>query len=282
MAFLFFTHHSIAVDEVKLWKEFIRSVKKGEFTEDMIRPHFESLRKPNMDFLNRMKDEASWEELNATPEIIRIKEQINYLIALTFNGSKAAYCFTFTEEKGKWYLKHIEAIFIRLDKISSLPTSDFPDLAESQKSWAREEIFWSQQVNLFQYLSKEKGKEFAFNWFKDGTGYFLAAQTWVPFVEPKEAFILYLCWEQARLRGNEVVLEKLDGKEAIIRISPQSIRLYLQTSHLKQQISFEDYVQLFSTIWQDRAEKAGWHLDIIGGGWPITFHFKSDSGDTKE
>jgi hypothetical protein len=111
------------------------------------------------------------------------------------------------------------------------------------------------------------------NWFKDGAGYFLAAKTWVPFVEPGKAFILYLCWEQANLRKSKVTLEKLDENEAMIRIRPLLIDIYLQASHLKQQISFEDYVQIFTTIWEDRAEKAGWKLEIIGGDYLIGFHF---------
>ncbi len=264
----------LAINEITIWNEFIQLVKDGEFTADRIRPYFESLRQTNMDFVTRMTNETSQEELDAEPEIIRTKERINYLIPITFNQSKVTYCLSFIEEGDRWYLQHIESIFIRLDKLPPLPTSDFPDLSDQQKNWARSEIYWTEQVRLFNFLSKEKGKDFAFNWFKDGAGYFLAAKSWVPFVEHQRAFILYLCWEQAKLRGNEVSLEKLAEKEAVVRIGPQFIKLYLQTSHLKQQISFEDYIQLFNTIWQDRAEKAGWNLEIMCGGWPITFHFK--------
>jgi hypothetical protein len=268
---------SQATDATKIWQEFIGLVERGEFTADRIRPHFESIRQSNFDFIKEMEKEVPREELEMPPEIIRFKDQINYLIPLTFDSSTATYCLSFIEENETWYLRHIEAIFIRLDKITVLPTSDFPDLSDTQKAWAREEIEGTRQVEWFNFLAKEKGRDFAFNWFKDGVGYYLAAQTWVPFVEPRKAFILYLCWEQAKLRGNEVILEKLDDQDAVAQIGPQFIKLYMQTSHLKQQISFEDYVQLFTTIWQDRAAKAGWNLEIIGGGWPITFHFKADS-----
>jgi hypothetical protein len=272
-------HNACAVDDLELWRNFVQLVMNGQYTEEMISPHFESLRRPNMDFINRIRAEALRDELESKPEIIRIGEQISYLVPLTFGKSRTTYCFTFVEENGQARLRHIEAIFIRLDKIESLPTSEFPDLSDDQKIWAREEVSVSEQVNLFNFLSEDKGKEFAFNWFRDGEGYALAAKTWVPFAQPRRAFILYLCWEQAKLRGSEVTLEKLDDNEAIVRIGPQFIKLYMQTSHLKQQISFEDYVQLFMTIWQDRAEKADWGLEIIGGGWPITFHFKADSTD---
>jgi hypothetical protein len=107
-----------------------------------------------------------------------------------------------------------------------------------------------------------KGKEYAFSFFKDGAGYFLAAKTWVPFVEPRKALVLYACWEQAHLRGNQVTLEKLDDREAVVRLSTYYFGLYHVTAHLRRQIPFEDYTRIFETVWQDRARAAGWTLEI--------------------
>jgi hypothetical protein len=117
-------------------------------------------------------------------------------------------------------------------------------------------------VRIFNTLAQAKGRESAFDFFRDGNGYLLSARTWVPFVEPPRAFILYLCWEQANLTGNEVVLEKLQDREAVIRMRTFFFRLYKVSAHLKQQISFEDYRNIFETIWQDRSRAAGWELRI--------------------
>ncbi|MFQ5631141.1 MAG: hypothetical protein ACE5I1_20410, partial [bacterium] len=57
-----FSKDACATDEIKVWKEFIQVVEKGEFSADMIRPHFESLRKSNMDFVNMMREKASWDD----------------------------------------------------------------------------------------------------------------------------------------------------------------------------------------------------------------------------
>jgi hypothetical protein len=73
------------------------------------------------------------------------------------------------------------------------------------------------QADLFNFLSREKGKDYAFDWFRDGAGYFLEARTWVPLVPPGRAFILYLCWEQSNLLGNNVTLHKLDDSEALAK-----------------------------------------------------------------
>lgn len=260
--------------DIKPWRDFVLLLKENKFQEEMIRPHLEELRKPNMDFINKIIELDKWAELDVEPEIIRLKNRINYLIFLTINNTKAEYCFTFIEDNSKWYLEHIETIFIRLDKIPALPVSEFPDIPDFQKAWAREEIYWSEQVRIYSFLKAEKGKEFAINWFKDGMGYNIAAKTWVPFVESKKAFILYMCWEQRNLRGGEVVLEKLGDDEALVKIRPLLINIYLQSSHFKQQISWDDFIEIYFAIWKDRAEQAGWKLDFILGDYLLGFHFK--------
>ncbi len=136
----------------------------------------------------------------------------------------------------------------------------------------REENLVSEQARLFNLLAKEKGRAFAFDWFKDGPGYFMEARTWVPFVPASRAFILYLCWEQANLRGNHVTLEKLDDREATITLEPNYLKFYSQTLQVRSRMSAEDYRGLFESIWQDRAEQAGWKLQTIYKGDTCVFH----------
>jgi hypothetical protein len=161
-----------------------------------------------------------------------------------------------------------------LDKIGALPVSKFPDVTEDQKVWIREERRMQAQTDLFNFLAKEKSKDFAFNWFRDGAGYFMEAKTWVPFVPPKRAFILYLCWEQSNLQGNSIILEKLQDNEAVVKLEPVYLKLHGQTS-IQQKISFDDYRKMFETQWQDRALAAGWGLTITYDGTRCVFHFKS-------
>jgi hypothetical protein len=167
-----------------------------------------------------------------------------------------------------------------LDKIGKLPAdaAGFPDLPEDRKYWMRQEIYWSEQVRLFNFLSREKGKDFAFRWVAEGigngVGYLLGASAWVPFYPPSRSFILYLCWEQAKLLGDKVTLEKLDDNEAVVRFEDLTyFALYMRATHLKQQISLEDYIKIFETIWQERARAAGWKLAIDGQGRQIYLRF---------
>lgn len=261
-------------DELKIWKEFVSLLKENKINLEHIRPTSPLTKESQLQLLNSFRANAVWEEWEVEPEIVRYENLVTFIVTL----KQWTYTFNFLVEDTKWYFRHLEGIFIRLDKIRSLPASKFPDLSESLKDWARDEIRISEYVRLFNVLSEEKGKEYAFDLFKNiignGIGYFLAAKAWVPFFPPPRAFILFLCWEQANLRGNKVTLVKLTDNEAIVRFDETNyFNLYVRTTHLKKQISFEDYARIFEDIWQVRADSAGWNLKIEGKGKQITFYF---------
>ncbi len=263
-----------AQGDLEIWREFVGTLKQGELPKEKIRPYHESLSEPLLGFLRQMREKAAWEEWEANPEIFRVNQQAHFLISLSFDNQRGSYCFSFIIEGKAWYFQHLEFITIRLDQISSLPASAFPDLPEEKKMWIREEFRVSHLVRLFNLLAQEKGREFAFNWLKDGAGYALAARAWVPFFPSAKAFILYLCWEQSNLLGNKVTLEKLNDDQATVSMRPLYFDLYKATAHLKQQISFEEYRHLFETIWHDRAMSAGWELTIAYEGEEVVFNFK--------
>ena len=269
-------------DDLRIWNEFITSLRSGTMSIDKIRPHEQlgdEFKQTLFGYLDSVRTQASPDDWNAKPEVIRIDNRIQYITPWTTGGQKISYCFSFVTEGFEWYFQHLEAIFIRLDKMSQLPTSDFPDVTEDQKNWAREEVYWSFVViNLYLPLAREKGNDYALGMLKDGGGYFVGAKTWVPFAAPHKAFILYLCWEQAKLRGNHVTLMKLEDNEAIVQLNTQFFALYFTAGHLKPRISLEDYKQIFETIWQDRAFNAGWSLDIqYTADYRVTFYFKRSS-----
>ncbi len=248
--------------DISIWKEFVAALKRGDVTPDRLRPYYEEFRSPLMGYLKEIRERVAWAEMEAEPEVHRVGAQVHFLVPLSFEGPRVTYVFSFLTEKDSWYFQHLEAVTIRMDKMGALPTSTFPDVPEETKAHIREETFWSREVRVFNTLAQAKGREFAFDSFRDGDGYFLAARVWVPFVEPSRAFILYLCWEQANLIGNEVTLEKLDDQAAVVRMRTTFFRLYKVAAHLSQQISFDDYRKIFETIWQDRARAAGWELRI--------------------
>jgi hypothetical protein len=279
IAFLFMAASLGAVtekDNLQIYREFVGKLRQGGWTTDDIRAYYAPLTDAMLTILETIREKAVWEDFEITPETFRVDSQLHFLVPVSIDGGQTL-CFTLLLEGDQWYFRHVEAITLRLDQLDSLPTSVFPDIDEAQKIWIREEIRVSNQVRLFNFLVQEKGKAFAFDWFKDGPGYFLAARAWVPFVPPARAFILYLCWEQANLRGQEVVLEKLSDREAVVRMKPLYFALYNATAHLKTQIGFEDYRRIFETTWRDRARASGWELEITYAGEECIFRFDRES-----
>lgn len=259
IAVLFASTPASGVEDTTVWQEFATDLKNRALTVERIRPYEGLSAETILGWLNTLGAEVPQEQLSRVPEMHRIQDHLHCLLVLP----EVTYCLTFLVEQDTWYFRHIESIFIRLDQVGTLPASSFPDISEEQKSWIREELYWSQQVYFFNLIRAEKGEVAALDRYRDGLGYALAAKTWVPFVEPRKAFILYTCWEQSNLRGNGVVLERLTDDSATIRFPRiYFYEIYEHSIHLREQIPFELYNRIFETIWQDRATNAGWKLWI--------------------
>jgi hypothetical protein len=263
-------------EDLRIWKEFVSDLRAGKMEDPArIRPYYPELLEPMKGYLGQLRVGIAWDRLESGPKVFRVGNQVHFVISLPYQGEgqtlSPPFCFSFLDEKGRWYFQHMETVMIRMDQLGPLPATSFPDVPAERKAWMREEIEISDQVRLFAYLAKEKGKDFAFNWFRDGAGYALAARTWIPFVPPERAFVLYLCWEFANRRENPVTLEKLTAEDALVRVTSRWFQLYEAAAHLKPQISPEDYRRLFETIWQDRATNAGWDLTISYEGEACLF-----------
>jgi hypothetical protein len=240
---------------IRVWHEFLTCLRQDGPPSEKVRPYVEELRPAVEGFLANLRNTEFNE---AAPEIHRVGSQIHYLLTL----DREPYCFSFLIEDGDWRFQHVECITLRLDRIGELPCSVFPDLPEDRKAWMRAELETSRQVALFNYLAQENGKDFAYHWFRDGAGYALAARSWVPFEPLHRAFILYLCWEEANLRGGRATLHCLNDREALVALEPLCFQLYERTGHLRIQISLGDYRKLYETVWEDRARQAGWEVEF--------------------
>ena len=253
-------------DGERIWAEFITGLENNRLTIEKIRPYEqlgEAYRPTIFGYLDSLRGKATAADWERKPEIFKVGSRYHFITPWTYDGQEVTFCMTFLTDSSHWYFQHLEAIFIRLDTIGPPPLSEFPDIPEETKHWIRGEWYWS-EIILKYYLpiSKEKGKEYALNMLKDGAGYAVAAKTWVPFVPPHRAFILYMCWEQSNLRGNQVTLVALEDTLAVVRMNTLFFALYQNTAHLKPRISTKEYRSIFETIWHDRAMHGDWNLDI--------------------
>lgn len=266
-------------DDLRIWREFVADLRAGKMEDpSRIRPYYPELLDPMMGYLGQLREGIAWDRLGAGPKVFPVDDQVHFVISLPYRGDEqrlsTPFCFTFLVVGGRWYFQHMETIIIPMDRLGPLPATTFPDAPAERKAWMREEIEVSDQVRLFAFLAGEKGRDFAFGWFCDGAGYALGARTWVPFVSPHRAFVLYLCWDFANRRENPVTLETLSDTEAVVRVTPRWFRIYDAAAHLKPRISAEDFRRLFETIWTDRARNAGWSVEFSYRGDECVFRFR--------
>lgn len=246
----------------EIYSQFRVALKQGEISHDKIRPHDTAFIEPIYRLLQQMKDFNLPENVNETVEIFVVDNYFHFLVPVEINGQEEVFCFSILIDGSQWFFNHMETITIRLDQVSP-PTSNFPDISDDKKFWILEEIYWSKLLNIYNQIVTTKSKQNSIDLlFKDGEGYFLEAKTWVPYLEPWKAFILYLCWEQKNLRGSLVELKELNNRNAHICLEPVFLKLYNQSAHFQLLIDKETYLMIFETIWQDRAKHAGWELEI--------------------
>lgn len=250
----------------EIWNDFLDKLRNNRISVEMIDPMEElgdAFKPVLLSFLDSLRVQASEIDWTRDPEIIVQGDKILFITPWTTSFDTVTYCLTFKTVGSKWYFEHIESIFIRLDKYEPLPRSNFPDIDESQKAWMREENFWSYIIiNFYLPVSQKNGQTYALDLLKDGGGYNVAAKAWVPFLPDHKAFILYLCWEQSRLRGNNVTLKRLDDNKSEIIIESQYLALYNNSAHMRNIISIEEYKTIYETIWRDRIKYSGWNMTI--------------------
>jgi len=268
-------------DDLAIWKEFVSALKAGTLSADQIRPLYgtdkELVLKWLKDLMQATRDNNALSDWDS-PEIIPVGNLVHFVVKLRIGPEMTTErSLSFIKDGGRWYFGHMENIMIRLDKLPPPPISEFPALPEETLTWQRNEILWSDLVRIYLTTAEKNGRDFALGLFKTGAGYFVGATSWVPFVPPARAFILYLCWAESRLYGNLVTLEKLSDEEAVVRLQTHYFFLYKRSSHMRQWLPFDEYRTIFETIWQDRATNAGWNLEIKYEDpecLRVIFHFK--------
>ncbi|MCL5273618.1 MAG: hypothetical protein M1434_02595 [Chloroflexi bacterium] len=259
---------------LELWDALLRKLTCGDWHEQDVHPLMAGMEGMVVSMLNRFSHSVSAHAHVQLRRTIQTGNTIYFLFNLGEDATE--YCASVDIEKDHWYFQHLESITIDFSTLPGVPCSGdaLPDLPKQQLDWMRAEINMTERVRLFNYLAAEKSREFALDWFKDGAGFALAARAWVPYFEPRLAFIWYVAWSETHLHGNPVTVFSAGLEQSLIRFTdPLHWRLYRQTGHLSSQIGEQDYEALFDVIWQDRAQRAGWNLEIVRSAHSIELRF---------
>jgi hypothetical protein len=159
----------------------------------------------------------------------------------------------FIKENDKYKLSDLDSYTLPLKKVDNLPFNDYTPLPE-RENIMRQEYAITRIVDYYARLKDIIGKQEALNWFKDGKGEKTGVPAWMPYFTKRKAFIAYSAWIQNRLYGEDVYITKFSEEHSELLFKNSSwLFLYKVAGHLKHMIPYDEYIELFETIWKDRA-----------------------------
>ena len=258
----------------RLWLWIVGKFAQHDWHMEDMHPLMPGMEDMLLNILNRFSGSA---RLPAHPgKVIHTGSVVHFLF--TLQGDDGQFCASVITEGDPHYFQHLESISIDFSNPPPIPCAgnELPSLSQQQLAWIREEVSMTDRVRLFNHLASTQSRQSALDWFKDGDGFFLAARAWIPYDEPRIAFLWYAAWSEYYLHGNPVLVQRVEpAGGSICFTDPLHWRLYRQTGHLKTQISEQDYEALFDAIWQDRARAAGWRLEIVRNAQSIELRFSN-------
>jgi hypothetical protein len=102
-----------AQDDLRIWKEFVLDVQAGKMEDTArIRPYYPELLEPMKGYLGQLRVGIAWDKLESGPKVFRVGNQVHFVISLPYKGEgqtlSPPFCFSFLDEKGRWYFQHLD------------------------------------------------------------------------------------------------------------------------------------------------------------------------------
>ncbi len=161
-----------------------------------------------------------------------------------------------------WQFCLLDGTTIPIKSIPQLPFSDFPPLPETEDLLRMERLV-SEKVYLYCRLKQELGPAKALEWFRDGQGYRLNVEAWLPYFRVRKAFVVASAWMERRYWGQRMTIVELSQERAILEFCDHLyFRVYETVGHLKPQLPLEDYRHLFEDLWKDQCSQVGWSVQF--------------------
>lgn len=173
------------------------------------------------------------------------------------------YRFDFFCDGNQWKIAFIECITLPVFDMDVVPYSKFMPLDKKELHIRREKEI-TQLVYFYLKFKELVGREKALTMFYDGKGEYICARSWVPFYSDSLSYIAYSAWYECRINGENVVIEEFQESKCRVVIYNHIWRnIYFIVGHLKPVIEYSEYMELFESIWKDRAASAGWDIQFV-------------------
>lgn len=173
------------------------------------------------------------------------------------------YRFDFSSDGFSWRLAFVECITLPVLGMETVPYSKFIPL-EKKEVFIRREKEISQFIHFYLKFKELVGKEEALAMFCDGRGEYICARSWVPFYSDGLSYIAYSAWYESRINGETVVIQEFQENKCVVVIYNHIWRnVYFMARHLNPIIEYTEYMELFESVWRDRAQNAGWTINFV-------------------
>lgn len=184
-------------------------------------------------------------------------------VSIVLHCADDDYRFDFLPDGILWKLAFIECITLPVYDMNHFPYSKFVPLGKKELHIRREKEI-SQFVHFYLKFKELAGREKALACVSDGKGEYICARSWVPFYSDRLSYIAYSAWYECRINGENVVIQEFQENKCEVVIYNHIWRsMYFTAVHLKAAIEYSEYMELFESVWKDRAASAGWKISFV-------------------
>ena len=262
------------MDPTTIWTEFTRKLANGNLTEadcwavDGVCFGLFVTEPAHTEFRDWILNQSmpEWEEGE------------DKLLFFADRGKPSEVRFDFYVRDGNWLFYTIDGITIPLKRTPDLPYSEFPSLSPWQEAFGRREGEVAFKLRTYLHIRDAESKENALAFLQDGSGMRACALAWVPYFEPRKAFIVLMGWLERRHYGEDAILEEFSDERCVLTLRKcMWLRLYDVATQFRKWMSREEYWEVFENIWSERAKTNEWNVAFEYDGHTVTMCFERPS-----
>ena len=258
------------MEALKVWHDFQNKLRQGTFSAADCQHHrtFDYAA-----FLGSEKGTSLKKVILATTEPTVEWGEDKLIFTLQMGGIHQLRLDFKVDDSG-WRFHLLDGLTIPIRSMPPVPLTVYPS-APFEARMRMEDVV-TRRVFLYLKLRDRIGKPEALEWFRDGTGFRLNIESWMPYFALPKAFVLFVAWRENRYWGQAMSVEALDDSYArVVFREHEEMMLYAIAGHFSPRISLAEYREAFEDPWYDRAAAAGWRLRVEYDKNDTVFHLSA-------
>ncbi len=190
------------------------------------------------------------------------------------NPGRDLFVFTLSKENGQWKFSHHEGILFPIFEFPTVPYTQVLQLPRARVGYMAAERDLAFTSRVYRQIEKEHGAAAARNFFRDGSGFKVAMDAWLPFLEGAGQFATFLAVLESNYYGSGCTVTRATEQEAEVQFKPLRELEVLKIAAIDPKLSPEEFQSLFISIMKDRADACGLDIDISIQGTDCVLHIR--------